>query len=657
MRASILFIIFILFSTGIFCQNEEIEHLQKIIQQDREDSNKVMHLNTLIYLLRESGDMKNALFTGIQSTTLALKINNPNGLANAYNNIGGIYREQSNYKVALDYYDKALKIADSLGNPIMTATLANNMATIYTYQGNLPKALELDLQALNMAEKRNSKPMVARVTSSLGNIYMSDKNYDKALDYYFKAIKLDEELNDRVSLAYAFSNVGETYSRQGKYKEALNYYKKTLQRIDEGSNRYFYAECLARLGKAYSAEGNYSAAINAFDTSLSLQSRMKDRLGVAANYNNLGNAYLRLKKYKRAENYLLEGVKIADSLKAYEFIKDGNEYLGALFKQTGQWQKALEATEKMNKAKDTLYGVENSKQIGRLEAKYEYDRDSAIQQANYANQLAIKQSEAEKKAAESKTQKIITGLLAVVVLILIVLIFQRMKGAEKEKLIAQKQRSWLELKALRTQMNPHFLYNTINSIQSLILENDKKSSSIYLSKFAILIRGVLENSRKDNITLGEEIDGLTNYIDFEAMRFPDKFMYSIEVDERLDKSKNLLPPLLIQPHVENALWHGLMHKDNGAGQLTVKFEKKDNHIMCIIEDNGIGRKAAAEIMKKSTHKSVGLSIVNERMESMNQLYHWDMKVEMIDKINKDGTPGGTRVEMLFPFIPNKFVYA
>lgn len=563
MRAFALFSLFLLPLADSFSQVNQIENLQKIVKTDKEDTNKVRHLNTLTYKLRESGHTKEAIAAGMQSAELAQKINYPRGLAGAYNNIAGIYYVHTDFKLALEYYNKSLKVCEDNKYTSFIDKIMLNMANIYSQQGDFPKALEIDLKSLEAAEKIKDTKKIAGIANDIGYIYALDNNCPLALEYYFKAIKLDSILKDSIAAAINFGNVADIYERMGKYKLAEEFDNKALNIFDKNLNKRYYSIVLASLGKIYDDEGKYSEAIDYYTKSLTLQYEAGERLGEANNYSYIGDVYIKQKKYGPAENYILKGLKIADSLSNFQLMEDCNENLIKIYRQTGQWQKAFEASEKMNKAKDTLFNDEKSKQVGRMEAKYEYDRDSAIQQAAFANQLAIKQSEAERKAAESRTQKIITGLIAFGALILILLIFQRLKGVEKEKLIAERQKSWLELKALRTQMNPHFLYNTINSIQSFILEHDTKSSTKYLSKFAILIRGVLENSRKDNITLEEEMDGLTNYIDFEAMRFPDKFTYRIEVDDRLVKTVNLLPPLLIQPHVENAIWHGLMHKENG----------------------------------------------------------------------------------------------
>ena len=654
MRAFILTIFSIFYCFVAQSQNQRIDTIEQTLKALKIDSERVKVMNTLTFLYKLNGNEKKALETGDSSASLAKRIHYHYGEASAYNNIAGVYKMQSNYPKALEYYAKSMKICEDYSYLNAAVTLISNMANIYIEQGNLPKALEMDLKALDMTEKTHSKQMRSRIFLYLGNIYKRQKNYSSAIAYYDKAITLDSVRRDTISIAINYLNIGNIFSDQGKYDIAMDYYTKALRRLDEKGDKDTYGDCLESMGNVYYNKKDYPKSIELYNQALKMGYMLGNKYKIACNYNNLGNVYFEQEHYKPAEEYILNGLKIADSLNNFELIRNGNESVSKLYEKTGQWTKFASAIEKLNAAKDSLFNDNKSKQIGRLEAQYQYSKDSAVQQTNYANQLAIMKSESDKKSAESKTEWMIIIIIVLLAGMAIILFYQRIKGVEKEKLIVEQQKAWLELKALRTQMNPHFLYNTISSIQSFVLENDIKSSSNYLAQFAGLMRGVLENSRKDQITLAEEIESLKNYVDFEAMRFPSKFKYRINVDEALDQSAIYIPPLLIQPFVENAIWHGLMHLEGDAGQLIISFERSDGHIKCTVDDNGIGFKAAKEMKKNTVHQSLGLAIVKERIDSMNKLYNWGMRTEIIDKAKNDGTPGGTIVELLFPIIQNKF---
>ena len=205
----------------------------------------------------------------------------------------------------------------------------------------------------------------------------------------------------------------------------------------------------------------------------------------------------------------------------------------------------------------------------------------------------------------------------------------------------------LELKqiSLRQQMNPHFIFNTLNSIQLYILEKDTFSSHKYLSFFAKLMRQTLDNSRYSKILLKEELKALEFYLELEMLRFDDKISYEISVSDD-DILYYKVPTLIIQPFVENSIWHGLMHKQ-GKGKIRIDLQEKNNKIICRISDDGVGRQKRTEI-EKQQHKSMGTKILNERMELLNSIYKDEFKIMYIDLFDEKNVPSGTIVELTIP---------
>lgn len=201
-----------------------------------------------------------------------------------------------------------------------------------------------------------------------------------------------------------------------------------------------------------------------------------------------------------------------------------------------------------------------------------------------------------------------------------------------------------KMQALRAQMNPHFIFNTINSIQYFMLNNKMKETSEYISKFAKLIRSVLHLSSENLVTLDEEIEMLKLYLDLEQDRFDNRFEYDVKVEDEISVQMDRIPPMLMQPFVENAVWHGLMNK-NGQGLISIVFSKNREHLKCTITDNGIGRKQAEELKKKqnSSRKSVGMSVTEDRLELHNKNVFSDLNVEVLDLLDAQGDPAGTQV--------------
>jgi LytS/YehU family sensor histidine kinase len=204
---------------------------------------------------------------------------------------------------------------------------------------------------------------------------------------------------------------------------------------------------------------------------------------------------------------------------------------------------------------------------------------------------------------------------------------------------------------LRQQMNPHFIFNTLNSIQYYMYQNDKVATNNYLTKFSSLMRKVLDNSQNTSVPLRDELDALNLYLELECLRFKDKFEFKITVDEEIDTLMYKVPTMLIQPYVENSVCHGLIPME-GKGFVKIDLKLAEEHIVCTIEDNGIGREAAHERNKKrgTNHNSLGTRITTSRLELVNSLYGTDLETVYTDLKNKNGEAVGTRVEMHIPIL-------
>ena len=210
----------------------------------------------------------------------------------------------------------------------------------------------------------------------------------------------------------------------------------------------------------------------------------------------------------------------------------------------------------------------------------------------------------------------------------------------------------VEMSALRAQMNPHFIFNCLNSINRYILLNQPLVASQYLTKFARLIRLVLDNSKSEMISLEKELETLRLYIEMETVRFEGRFQYEIDVDEAVDPGSIDIPPMLIQPYVENAIWHGLMHKKGNDGLLRVEVQLQNHDLLIKVTDNGVGREAARALKSKSAsdHKSHGMAVTAERLNLLSNLYNRQIHAKVEDLVLPDGSPAGTQVVLTIPIL-------
>jgi len=245
------------------------------------------------------------------------------------------------------------------------------------------------------------------------------------------------------------------------------------------------------------------------------------------------------------------------------------------------------------------------------------------------------------------------ALLVLTLLFIVLAVYRyrisRIRKEEHMQTDFRKQLMDMEMTALRSQMNPHFIFNSLNSINRYVMQNDRLTASEYIAKFGKLIRNVLDNSTSRQITLEQELSTLELYIQLEKLRFENKFDYKI-ITDGVDASVKI-PPMLIQPFVENSIWHGLMQKNEKGSVVVSAAMKMDNLLELIIEDDGIGRKKAEELKSKTAvHKSHGMKVTTDRIKIINELYEQKNKVEVVDLFDKNGNACGTKVILLIPIV-------
>ena len=227
--------------------------------------------------------------------------------------------------------------------------------------------------------------------------------------------------------------------------------------------------------------------------------------------------------------------------------------------------------------------------------------------------------------------------------------FQLVRLREQEKTNLNKKIAEVEMKALRAQMNPHFTFNALNSIQHLIMQQDMDAAQKYLAQFSKLLRNVLENSRLSNIRLDAELNSIRIYLSLEQLRFGNNFEFELHVDESIEPAEIMIPSMLIQPFLENAIWHGLILKE-GCRKVSLRIHMEEDYLICMIEDNGIGRDAASAAKTwKEAHKSMGMEVTEERLQVLNATKSKEASFKVIDLLDEEGDAAGTRIELKIPY--------
>ncbi|MDI1254501.1 MAG: tetratricopeptide repeat protein [Flavobacterium sp.] len=523
-----------------------------------------------------------------------------NGLARAYGSIGIVFSEQSNYSKALQYDLKAVKIYEAIGDLGKCARLYNNIGIVYKSQGQDFKALEYFIKCLKIQEK-NGDATVGVIITNIGNVYLNQKNYDKAFEYYAKAKSLFEKYPDARGEGELYNNLGLYYKKVEKIPQSLEHYSK---------------------------------AVNLFAS-------IDDKFGVADTYYFIGEIYLEQQNYTAALSNTNKSLSLANALHVMEQIRNAEKNLSIIYDKMNNPKLSLQHYKLYNIAKDSINNSENVRNGIRAEMNFEFEKKEALQKKEQEKREVI-YSEASKR----HQQQILFIVLFIVLVFGIVFLINNRRQLKKT-LTLQKELAEYEQKALHLQMNPHFVFNCLGSISSFIVQNGTDSAIKYLSKFSKLMRLTLEYSKESLIPIDKEIESLQNYLELEQLRFNQKFDFKITKSNEIEDDM-ALPPLLLQPFVENAIIHGLIPKE-AKGAINIDFSIESNNLVCTIADDGIGFMKSQELKENlvSVHKSMALDITKKRLEMM-EAYTSKTSNVSIKEITDNGNVSGTKVVLNLP---------
>ena len=575
---------------------------------------------------------------------------NQGEVALAYYALGFSLFAQSRYDEALHCYEKARDFARQSGNYILEVHMLSQAGEDYRERGDYEKAFDIQQQCVQLAETIHDTALMKGEYLTLAELFVQIEDYTSAEKYFligFGAGK-PEQTNPWDLMVYA-----ELQTHQHKYDSALYYYG----RFDSAhAGQGMLKTYLVSKGEYYLCRGDYAAALPYFVNSLGYQRRLNDRNQLMRCLGDLSKSYTGLGQNAAAFHYAREDLSLAGAVNARQNIRDACQLLSVLYDRERRTDSAYFYLRRYILLKDSIL---NDQLKGRF-ASYGFE-----QQIRLLNQ--DKQIEEACIREEMLTKKLLIAGIAVLLLLGVIyfrivrlkrrneeyrrkraengLEIQRLEGERAKAALLQRAKE-LEVQALRSQMNPHFVFNCLNAINRFILSHEAEAASDYLTKFSRLMRMIMNHSRHSTVTLAEETEMLRLYLDMERLRFKDAFDYSIYAGDDVDAGELMIPPLLLQPFVENAVWHGLMHKEE-RGWLSVTMEVHDEVLTCIIRDNGIGRKKAALLKSKSVerYKSMGLQITAERMALLTGTDAKGPFFTIEDLYDEDGNATGTQVTL------------
>jgi tetratricopeptide (TPR) repeat protein len=541
--------------------------------------------------------------------------------------------------------EKAIKIAEAFSAKNYFVSTKVLLGEFYDDNNNTKLALSEYTEALSVAKKLQDMQGIASCEYNLGFLYYKQEGKNKkqeALFHYNKSIEYSKKANDKLLLAKSYNSASFTYYELDELEKANENSINALILFRELNKRTRMAQSYLTLARVSNKKDKFSEAIQYIDSAIFIYKYNNSELEINNAMLIKAEVYFRKKEYNKA-------IKIAKSVEENPKVM-ADQKLFAL-------ELLYLINKSMNKTSASLDYLEATKSIQDSLSQLERDKlmQSVVSEVEAKNKLEALEKEAEIQGLILKESRYLTWLLigiSVLLLLIILISFlfyrQSKLKSEREKLKLEQASIQLEQKLLRTQMNPHFIANSLAAIQGNIYKQDKEKSITYLSKFAKLMRFILESSREKEVLLEKEIISLTNYLDLQKLLLEEKLTYEIKVPEELNVDEFKIPPMLIQPFVENAIVHGIELKTK-PGKVILEFEKIGEILKVIIEDNGLGREKVNEIYKKrqTSHLSFSTNITNERIDKLNT-----ENKENISSITKDivknGNCVGTRVELILP---------
>ncbi|MBS1563745.1 MAG: tetratricopeptide repeat protein [Bacteroidetes bacterium] len=558
----------------------------------------------------------------------------------AVRGIGQALWYQANFKEAADTISLSLQYFRTQKDTYDILDAMTTLSSIYGDQGDYEKAFDICRQALTISEEKHNDGMTVLCMAQLGMLYYDIGDYTTAMDYYRKGFDLHPEVGIW-NYRYLSGCTGDLYSSLRQYDSAYFYYQQSF--TGNSSSKL----SRRRLGYYYLARENYDTAFLYFK---GLYDDLKGGgEGHLYMYAMLGMAqvYLAKKEYDKALHYGHRVLQLAQSKNAKLNTRDACQLLSRIYSAIGSNGRALDYYKQYVQMKDSVVTDQFRGRLYAFKRQAEDERQLAQIQLLEKERLLTQQ----KLKGNQQLRNILAGGLLVFILLGFILFRNTALKRRNEKLQAERIHSdlqhrarELEMQALRAQMNPHFIFNSLSSINRFILKNEADKASDYLIRFSRLIRLVLINSQKQLIRLEDEVEMLRLYIEMEQLRFRDSFDYSIRYINDIQPDDLLIPPMLLQPFCENAIWHGLMHKE-GRGQLSIEFEMQQNILLCVITDNGVGRARAAQLKGYADEKikSLGLQLTTERLALFNENNGTETFYEIEDVRDQQGNTCGTKV--------------
>ena len=560
-----------------------------------------------------------------------------------YSNFSALELAESHLQEALEF----IKMVQGDRGSEITIKCYSLLSMIQQNDGKYKEALENALKTKELLAQYPSATNQIQTYLTLGRIYKrlaggnthygtkrERKSYrNLAKDYLEKTYHAACSYENYNILALSAFELGWFYAEEDIFEQSNYYGQEALRIAQKFKLDYITSRSLTLLGLNYSAQGKVEEAESMLYKCYEMTYQSTSDYQKIRASNNLGRFYYYNGEYKLALQYINKALKLASKTKDRTRVRLAFFNLYQIYKELGQAKKALLYHEKFIALRDSLSGDKVMREIESLRAQYE----------TAEKERKIAQLTSEKKDQQLNFQRLVGGAIIVLLLIGIASIILFFKN--RQKILQAKQESIdLEQRLMRSQMNPHFTFNALGAIQSHLLTGDAHQGAIYLTKFAKLMRQILSQSQKAMISLQEEIDTINNYLSLQKLRYENQFDFQVNVDPNLDTNSVMIPPMLLQPILENSIEHGKIYRQSD-GKVDVQITNKANLLVIDILDNGIGRRNTLYKPSNQEHESVALKIIKQRLSRLKTKYGKEVGFKILDP-----DQGGTEVIFNLPLV-------
>ena len=540
--------------------------------------------------------------------------------------------------------DSVFAYLDSLHERIDTMALTNPrrygispmMAGVYQYYGMFRTAITLYENSIEGLRKAGHPNDVGLAMANLAELYDESEDDINAVRYAREA--LGYLSGNNMPFMGTASNLASYYTNLDRIDSALYFNKLsdsvarlTNNQVQEHvQNQFNYVDILCN-------EKKYDEAKKALALVKPWLDQIEDQPSVVRYLMSFASIDTGLHKWTRAADTLVHALSAAKESGREIYIVLVLQELSVVNAKLKNFSEAYNYQQQYIQQKDSLTSTETKSRLADFEAMYKTQQKE--------EHITLLEKDNDIKNLQLKNSRQWNVLyLGGFIFILTAIGFSFYQRNRRLKIHGQKVKAELQMQVFRSQMNPHFIFNSLNGIEYFILQNQKRNASIYLNKFATLIRIILSNSRKDLVPFVDDMQTIQLYVDLELLRFNHNFSYVTDIDQALSDSDYCVPPLLIQPFVENAIIHGFAYSDRKDLQLKISAILRGEYIMYTIEDNGVGRKKSSDYnaLNKPNHTSLGLEITQQRLIIFNEQHQANSMLNMEDLFDKNEEPCGTR---------------